>query len=97
MKINGMRIIWYLWYCIKPFFIVSNIKTTRNRKVWTVTFLDWNCFWFKSYWFRYNAIKCFKKHKDIWLFVYLKNEVTNEKLYLKDNPQNIAPIKYVEE
>ncbi len=85
-----------IWYYIKTFFMVIDTRTTR--KVWTIVFTNWNwkTSWFKSFWFKKNAMKYFEKHKINWIFIDIRNEITGKIEILKDDPRKIvAPTRYV--
>jgi hypothetical protein len=68
--------------------IIDPGDTTR---LWTVDGTDWYTGRFESFWLKRNALKKVEEFKKTFLYVDLVNELTGEKIRLKNNPERICP------
>lgn len=72
-------------YFLKCTFLEPAIIT----KKWTVDYGGWNGGRFESFWSKEKALEFARERKE--LFVDLENEMTGERIRIRDNPDNIKP------
>jgi len=73
------------------------INPTTTIRLWTAEGMDWSGGRFKSFWLKRNALKVVEEFKEWYLFVDLICELTGKTVRLKDNPDNVECVIWIDE